>query len=532
MFASHSIPYSQTNSFSKIVLDYLADAKELRPYYSLPVSVAGFQKAIQQKKAQSVDRKILVEVLTGQYKNVSAQKEVIQNIQSLLSSDTFTVCTAHQPNLFTGPLYFIYKILHAIKLADHLKKELPDYHFIPVFYMGSEDADFAELNHFTVDGKKYEWQTNQKGAVGRMVTDKKISALLSELQEQIGVEPYGNEITGLLKECYQDGNTIQDATFNLINKLFGKYGLLVLIADEARLKKQMLPVFTDDLFHNKPKQVVEETGRKLSEKFTVQATPREINLFYLKEGIRERIEKKNDRYSVVNTELLFSQEELKQELSSYPQRFSPNVILRGLYQETILPNIAFIGGGGELAYWLQLKDLFENYGVAFPVLLLRNSFLIVETKWRQKIEKLGLSAAFFFQSENELMNLIVERNSAHNILLNGKFEKMDDLFEQIQKQAEDIDPSLVKHVAAIKTRAIKNLQELEKKMLRAEKRKFSDEQRQIQKIKNFLFPANGLQERVENSSGYYAKWGSGFIEELYKNSPALQQEFTILTQTQ
>jgi uncharacterized protein YllA (UPF0747 family) len=195
-----------------------------------------------------------------------------------------------------------------------------------------------------------------------------------------------------------------------------------------------------------------------------------------------------------------------------------------------LPNIAFIGGGGELAYWLQLKNLFEHYKIIYPVLVLRNSFLVVEEKWKTRIEKLGFTVADFFLQENELMNLLVERNAEHPISLNGNFEKAEELFEQIKTQAGAIDSTLSRHVAAIKARSLKTLQELEKKMLRAEKRKFSDQRRQIQAIKNALFPGAGLQERKENFSLFYAKWGSGFIEGLYQNSLTLEPEFAILNQ--
>src|SRR4029079_807388 len=205
-----------------------------------------------------------------------------------------------------------------------------------------------------------------------------------------------------------------------------------------------------------------------------------------------------------------------------------NVILRGLYQETILPNLAFVGGGGELAYWLQLKELFENYKVPYPVLVLRNSFLVIEEKWQGMINKLGLKIDELFQPEAEIMKLIVQKYSSHKVLLNGNFERANELFEEIKQQAAAIDPTLSMHVTAIKARSLKTLEELEKKMLRAEKRKFSDQQNQLRKIKTALFPNDGLQERVENISGFYAKWGRDFIEELYKNSLSLEQQFTIL----
>ena len=530
MFFSEHFPYNQTNAFSKIALDYLSGSENLRPFYSLPPNLQGIEETIQKKKLQAVNRKVLVDVLQEQYQKVSVTEEVKKNIELLLSENTFTVCTAHQPNLFTGPLYFVYKVLHTIKLASFLKEKLSQYNFVPVYYMGSEDADFAELNHTYVDGKKIEWKKEQKGAVGRMLVDNTLIQLINELEGQLSNEAHGKEVIDLLRRCYSDGKTIQAATFELVNELYGHLGLVVLIPDNAVLKEQMIKVFEDDLFNNTSSQIVERTSEKLGEHYTVQANPREINLFYLIDHLRERIEEKDGSYAILNTQISFTKKEIKKELKEHPERFSPNVILRGLFQETILPNLAFIGGGGEMAYWLQLKELFDDYKVVYPVLVLRNSFLIVEEKWNQKIKKLDLNIADLFQDENELMKIIVAKNSENKIALNGNFETAEAFYEQIRMQAEAIDKTLSQYVNAIKTRSLKDLEELEKKMLRAEKRKFEEQQGQIQKIKEILFPNAGLQERVENFSWFYAKWGKNFIEELYKNSLALEQEFTILSE--
>ena len=530
MFVAHHIPYNQTASFSKIVTDYLSSEKTLQQFYSQPPSLEGIKAKLEERKKFTTNRQILVEVLQEQYKGLQVSPIVQQNIESLLSPNTFTVCTAHQHNLFTGPLYFIYKILHAIKLAEHLKQMIPGYDFVPVYYMGSEDADFAELNHTYVDGKKLEWKKEQKGAVGRMIVDKTLIQLIDELKGQLTVEEKGAEVIGLLRNAYINGKTIQSATLELLNELYGRYGLIVLIPDHPLLKKQATKIFEDDLFNNKPAQIVQQTSERLSEYYNAQAYPREINLFYLKDGIRERIEKREHRFFVLNTDISFNEYELKKELEYNPERFSPNVILRGIYQETILPNLAFIGGGGELAYWLQLKDLFSQYHVPYPVLALRNSFLVIEEKWKKKIQHLGLSINDLFIDPSELLNRIVKEKAEHPVSLNGNFEKASELFEHIKVQAQHVDSTLAKHVAAIEARSLKALKELEKKMLRAEKRKHTDLQAQIHKLRIGLFPNNGLQERVENFSRFYAKWGSTFVDELYKHSVTLEQEFTVLVE--
>jgi len=523
------LPYRQTNSFSKTVLDYLDHSDALQSFYTYPATLQGFQKAIEARKSFSVNRELLVQELTKQYEGVDTSDKVRSNLALLQSNDTFTITTAHQNNIFTGPLYFIYKIIHAIKLADHLKASLPGNNFVPVFYIGSEDADLEELNHIHLGGERLTWNTKQTGAVGRMKVDKELVKLIGQMEGQLAVLPFGKEIISRLKEYYKEGTTIGDATFRFVNSLFAEYGLVVLLPDNAGFKRQMIPLFEDDLLHQTASGIVEKTASKLAEAgYKVQANPREINLMYLKDDLRQRIEKVNGHFTIHHSPFTFDEKEMLDELQQNPERFSPNVILRGLYQETILPNIAFIGGGGETAYWLEYKDLFDHYKIPFPVLVLRNSFLVVEKKWQALIAKLGFTTEDFFLPGEELVNRLVAKQSDKKLKLNGTLSETGHLYELIKKQAGLIDTTLEKHVEALKTQTLHRLQELEKKMLRAEKRKFSDQQRQIHTIKEHLFPGNGLQERKDNLAYYYAKWGREFIRQLYQQSLSLEQEFVIL----
>jgi len=527
---STRLPYRQAGVFSKIATDLIDQAEALKPFLSYPPTLRGIQHSIEARKKYSTGRNVLVQELTKQYGDL-AKGKVADNIKALSSEDTFTITTAHQPNIFTGPLYFIYKILHAIKLADHLKTSLPQYNFVPVYYMGSEDADLAELNHIYVDGKKLVWETKQTGAVGRMEVDAALLQLVENAEGQLAVFPNGKEIMNLIRQFFKKGVLIQDATFRLVNALFGDYGLVILIPDNAELKRQAISLFEDDLVHQRPSEITGKTMEKLDAAgYKIQAHPREINLFYLEKGIRERIVKEGIRYKVQGTSVEFSEEDLLKELKQHPEKFSPNVILRGLFQEMILPNIAFIGGGGEIGYWLQYGEMFAHYKVPYPVLVLRNSFLVVEKNWNEKIAKLGFTIEDFFLPEQQLLNKLVARESKNEVKLNGSLTQVKELYDAFKKQAGAVDITLSKHVEALGKKAVHQLEELEKKMLRAEKRKFSDQQRQIQNIKSKLFPGNGLQERHDNMLYYYAKWGKEFIRILFEQSLSLEQEFVVLAE--
>src|SRR5579872_4743973 len=400
---AHHLPFRQTGFFSRIITDYLDQAESLRPFYVHAPDREGLDAALEARRKQPVDRAALVEALQEQYAAVKPVSRVSENIRLLEQDNVFTVCTAHQPNIFTGHLYFIYKILHTIRLAGELAARHPDCRFVPVFWMGSEDADLEELGQIHLGGEELVWDTRQTGAVGRMTTQG-LDKLLFRIDGQLSVQPYGPQLVATLKEAYLKSPDIQTATFRLIHEWFGAFGLIVLIADRPALKKLMVPVFGDDLFRQQPAAIVNETIRRITEQYKVQANPRDINLFYLKGDLRGRIDREGDAFVVHGSSLRFTEDQMKAELHQHPDRFSPNVILRGLFQETILPNLAFIGGGGETAYWLELKGLFHHYGRPFPMLILRNSFLLVEKLWADRTRNAGLEVEDLFRPEDALLN--------------------------------------------------------------------------------------------------------------------------------
>lgn len=526
---STNLAYGQTGYFSKIVVDYINQAPALQPFYKFPVSMEGISAAIKTRQQQPGNRSLLVQELTRQYSQLPSHHLVQQNIQKLLSDRTFTICTAHQPCIFTGNLFFVYKILHAVKLADECKAAMPELDFIPVYYMGSEDADLDELGKIWLNGEQLAWDTKQTGAVGRMNT-KGLDTLVYRIEGELSVLPFGKDLVALLRECYLGSTDIATATLKLVHALFAEYGVIVLLPDNPELKKVMIPVFEEDLFEQKSSSIVEQSIQALSKNYKVQANPREINLFYLKDNIRERFEREGEQWKVVNTDISFSKDELKKELYEHPERFSPNVILRGIFQETILPNIAFIGGGGELAYWLEFKDLFNYHKVPYPLLILRNSFLIIEEKWKEKIEKIGFAEKDIFKSQQALLNDLVKRESQQQVTLLEEVNNADEYYGHLKSIAGSIDETLVTHVTALQTRALKSLLGLEKKLLRAEKKKFEDQNRQIVNIKSALFPQDSLQERIDNFMPYYGKWGKNFIHIIFENSLTTEQQFVILTE--
>ncbi|WP_164714245.1 bacillithiol biosynthesis cysteine-adding enzyme BshC [Chitinophaga rhizosphaerae] len=525
----HTVPIADTRYFSPLIANFLSGQPPLRDFYAYSPTGPDFAMAIKIKEGQALRRDILTETLYQQYAHLGIREEVRANIGLLQATNTFTVCTAHQPNIFTGFLYFAYKILQTVKLAQDLTRQHPGKHFVPVYYMGSEDADLDELGSIWLEGRKLTWETDQTGAVGRMRTEN-LEPMLKQIGDSIGFLPHGPQLLDILRNAYLEQPNIQQATLSLVNELFGCYGLVVLIPDHPNFKRQLIPVMKDELLNQRSEQIVSKTIDKLSAHFKVQATPREINLFYLIDDKRERIVKDGELWKVLHTQLSFTRDELLNELETHPERFSPNVILRGILQETILPNIAFIGGGGEVAYWLELKDLFQYHKVPYPVILLRNSFLWVRREEHARLHKLGLTPDELFEDTGLIISKFVHDRTNAALVLRDEYTAVEKLFNDLEEKAKQIDVTLAASVNAERSRAIKSIGKIEHKFLRAEKKKFAWQTEQIQTVKDRLFPGNSLQERKENLLPYYAECGPAFFDHILQFCIPVTDQFIIVTE--
>lgn len=527
--AAEQVAYPLTGYFSNLVSDYLEANQKLDPFYTHPPNINGIKAAMVARDSFNTPRKELVDTLNKQYEGVKVSELVNANIQSLNNGKTYTVTTAHQPNIFTGPLYFIYKIAHTIALSRSLEKQIPGAHFVPVYYMGSEDADIDELGFVTIGGQKLVWQTKQTGAVGRMLVDAELLALIKLIEGQIGVSVQGAAWVNLLKNTFTIGKTIADATFEIVNHLFGEYGLVVILPDSDKLKSLFSGVIEKELTTGFSNKAVQQTIQQLSANYKVQAAGREINLFYLQGNKRERIVQTSSGFEVVALGLQFSKEQILEDVKNNPSCYSPNVILRGVFQETILPNIAFIGGGGELAYWLELKQVFAEAAVPYPVLLLRNSFLLVPAKHAQQLKKMQINTINLFKGRPQvIIDSFVKANTSNHLQINAQMAAIEAQYTLIKEQAASIDTSLVDHIEALAHKQAQKLVQVQKKMLRAEKRKFEVEQQQITKIIEDLFPGGNLQERVENITDWYKMYGTHFVSAIVENSDDFSKGFTLL----
>ena len=506
-----TISLEETKQFSKLFLDYINGESKLGSFYSYTPEITSFKQAMEDKGKENTNRKLLADVLKQQYSKLTDNSPSLNNINLLLNENTFTVCTGHQLCLFTGPLYFIYKIISTINLAEALKKKYPDNNFIPVYWMASEDHDFEEISSVNLFGKKITWNQQLTGAVGRLNTDS-LNAVIDELKQILGESENAKALTQLFSDAYLNHPDLADATRYLVHQLFCEYGLVILDADDIRLKSEFLDIIKDDISNSTNFKLVNQTIADLEKiGHKSQVNPREINVFKLSENNRVRIESAS-----------------AETLNYKAEEYSPNVVLRPLYQQKILPNLAYVGGPGEIAYWLEYKTMFNYHNINFPVLIPRNFALLTDEKTEQQIQKLGLSKPDLFKDIDVLTKEFVSKNAGSDVSLKEQEDKLTTLFKDLAEKVSAVDTTLKASVEAECQKALSSLKNIENKLIKSEKQKQETNVNQIKKLKDKFLPEGVLQERHDNFAPYYLKSGKNLIGDLKETFVPFEFKMVIL----
>lgn len=433
-------------------------------------------------------RELLHSVLVDCYQNVDSFESVQSNIEALKNDNSVTITTGHQLSLATGPLFFIYKIIHVINLCEAMNKKQEDIQYVPVFWMASEDHDFEEIQSLHLFSKNITWPSSEKGAVGRFSTQG-----LHEIYSEI-VSFFNSEVQSEIKNLLSISSNDSYGThfFKLVHRLFGQYGLVIIDGDNKKLKHSFIPFIKREL----SEQVLEnEVGRTNLKLLTWNHKPqvfvRPINLFYLVKGERIRIEKIDDKFKV-NGDLL-TLNELYQEVELTPENFSPNALFRTIYQEMILPNICYVGGSGELAYWTQLKSSFQIFGVDFPILQTRISAFFIK---KQSIEEFELNTLFLpLQTQ---FDLLVKSDDKQDVVLNEIQKKWEDFESSLRSSTADFGNKAISWTEAELARMRNNISSFSSKWKKQHKEKFEGELKRLEKIHNQLYPNGIPQERFQN----------------------------------
>ncbi|MBL7962433.1 MAG: bacillithiol biosynthesis cysteine-adding enzyme BshC [Flavobacteriales bacterium] len=520
-----ALDLAATHRFEPIVLDHLADDLFLKDFRTHPFDRQGLEAAAAARAFPEERRAVLFDALERQYLNSDPHPAVRANLDLLARPGTLTVTTGHQLCLFTGPLYVPFKILNAVRLARELSTvERP---VVPVFWMATEDHDRAEIDHAWLNGHKVHWPGDTEGAVGHLYLHG-MAAVLDAARAALGQGPHVQEVEDALRNCYRDGVTLAQATRDFVHHLFGRFGVVVIDGDDAALKAQFAPILQEELLNSITERTVRYANDKLSVRYHTQAHVRPINVFHLLEGKRERIVAEDSGYRALEGPSWPTPDTLMDEVVAHPERFSPNVLLRPVYQEFVLPNIAMVGGGGEIAYWLQLRWLFQAVQVPMPVLVLRTSALLLGARDAHRLLDLGLDLSDLFAPLDDLRSRVAKDTASFRTDLADERSRLNELFETLAQRVKDADPTLEASVRGEAQKAAKGLDHLEQKLIRAAKREQEQMLQRLDRIHAHAFPEGVLQERRENILPWLVRHGTPLLDHLLAGLDPLEKRFSVL----
>lgn len=528
---STNIPITSTGLILEITKDYLEQKDVLKSFYKYTPSIDSFGEAIKNKHFSEENRTVLVDALLNKYKNAGIElvenDATYLNTLSLKNTNAFTVTTGHQLALFTGPLYFIYKIATVINLAKQLKDKYPKQNFVPVFWMASEDHDFEEISSIYLFGKEIKWQKETHSKPVGHIDNTGIEALIEQLISILGERDKAKKWIKLLQESFLSNNNFSIGTQKLVHELFKNQGLVIIDADDKALKTLLKPVMFNDIFEQKSFEAIQETNIALSQNYKLQINGREVNFFYLHPELGRRLIKpEGNHYKLNDSDIVFTVEELKSEIENYPERLSPNVVLRPVYQELILPNLAYIGGPAEVAYWLQLQHVFEAYQVPFPVIMQRNSYLLLGKSIKDKIEKMGLTIGDLFLNDSDLTDKYLQIHSATNFMENAN--QIDVLLQQIFEEVKNVDVLSGKELLQFKLESKKVLMANFKTYKKAREQKQEENIVKLLKLRERIFPNGTFQERIENVMMHDINLFEDLIEKVLQNADVFSNDLIVL----
>lgn len=494
---------------------YIEKPAQFSDFISHQPDLAAFHEAIAAKAKTYVDatRAVSIDVIQKQYEALEIQEDAVSHaLANLRKPDTFAIITAHQPCLMTGPLYFIYKIVSAIVLARSVQAKYPEHHIVPIYVIGSEDHDFDEINHFRLYQQNIEWSTTQTGAVGRMMLEN-IESVLDQVEEILGNQSYSADILSQLKLSYKSERTLAEATAHFVYTLFGRFGLVVADMDDDRMKQVAIPLFERELADSFSKPLVEANQSALNEMgFDAQIHARDINLFHLTKETRMRITRNERSLILSDNELNIN--DLKHFTSTNTKSISPNVVLRPLYQQLALPGIAYVGGGAEVAYWMEVKNVFDTIQLPFPVLVRRDSALWIKSSIASLMKKTSIGIHELFSEVHRAQERYLLNQLSDDWSLNEIKAAFDETYNQLFLEISQIDSGLVNMAKGFQSQHHNFIVKAESKLKKSLKSQHDVAMNRISKIWQDLFPGRSLQERSDSFLSTYAQHGPAFIDEL------------------
>ncbi len=492
------IPLTETNLVSPMVKDYLSKKESLKPFVGQWQEMESIQVLLQNRSFEQSKRDILSAYLVQQYKNadinLANSAKVLANIECLKNSETFTITTGHQLSLFGGTLFMSYKILTAIKLAAELQKNNPQNNIVPVLWLASEDHDFEEIQSTYLFGKKFTWEKDSMNKPCGKLDLAGIEKLIEEMKLVLGTSETAQNWIGKIEDAYKSPYDLGTATLRFYHSLFEEFGLVILDPNNRALKSLFAAEIQNDLLLQKNFEQQTAGDKVLAENYKLQINARPLNFFFLDELLGRVMVKKEGDFWICGSNQ-WNEIELRTQVNNHPENFSPNVNLRPLYQECVLPNLAYIGGPAEISYWMQLKPIFDQNHGTFPLLVLRFMNVIFGKGLAEKMEKFHLMLSDLLMDENKLADLFIKQSKGFDFK-----QKVEDVLNELQQfvdLSKNIDPNLSKEFLEQKLKLkdfFKNKSgEFNKALAKADEAQIE----KLLKLRSKLFPAGVFQERME-----------------------------------
>ncbi|MGZ5424024.1 MAG: bacillithiol biosynthesis cysteine-adding enzyme BshC [Candidatus Aminicenantales bacterium] len=510
-----------------LVEDYLYDFGKVREFYNGDFrEPAAFERQTERVRSRQIARDDLAAVLSGQNESYGCGPETQGAIAKLARDEACAVVTGQQVGLFSGPLYTIYKALTAIKLADTLNhRGLGS--FVPVFWLASDDHDLAEIDHIALldkDNRLREIRCptpsrESKVPVSKIPLPRDIGDCLEQLKDLTLDTEFKADILGSLSEAYQPGRSYVEAFGRWMTRLFKSRGLVLIDASHPRLKEMGREIFFREIAEGSPstRRAVAASERLRQAGYEAQIPLHEgiLNQFYA-ERERQAIQWQDGAYDIKGLPAMATKEDLLKLAKEKPSVFSPNVLLRPLYQDAVLPTVAYVGGPSEIAYFGQLKGVYEAFGLPMPVIYPRKNVTIVERKIDHILKKYGLSVPDLWRNAAGAIGEITKQeipDSVGRALLLAR-DHLERDYASVKAEILAFDPGLTESADRAKGKMNQQLDFLQKKVQQAARKRNDIAVQQLHKALDNLFPNQRLQERVFNIVPYLIKYGAPFIDQL------------------
>ncbi len=521
----HASP-AALGAFPDLFVDYCIQFEAVADFYPGDWRALSARRAAADAAARRpADRDTLADVLLDQNERWGLDAPTRTHIEALRDPESIAVVTGQQVGLLTGPLYTIYKTITTLQLAEEWAEQT-ERTVVPVFWVEGEDHDFEEiatthvLHRNEVVPLDYAPDVGDNpGAVGRLPLTDAIDDVIAQLDGILPPSDFKPSVMERVQAAYQPGTRIEDAFTQLMRSLFADDGLVFINPDDARLKALSRPLFRRDLEDPKtPAARIDATSQALRDRgYHTQVSARPTNLFWLGDGGRWPIDLgTNGSFHFRHTDRTVSRTELLDRLDTAPERFSPNVVLRPLMQDYLLPTAAYVAGPGEVSYFAQYGDVYDWAGLDMPLIHPRASVSLVESKVQKVLDKYDRSVGDFQTDLDALFQEVVVETMEVDVdsVFAETMPQLHQALNALKPEVEAVDRTLGSATEAARASIIDEMETLKQKVVRAEKRQQDEVRAQLQKAHVNLRPNGGLQERTINVLYYLNKYSLDLLDEL------------------